>query len=103
MGVTDQQLRDLPNYKTSAAFSDAERAALDMAVAMAQTPANLSDELIERLRRHFSQTQLVELAAAGAWENFRARFNRVFRVESSGFSEGAVCATLSYPQRGESQ
>jgi hypothetical protein len=35
----------------------------------------------------------VELAAAIAWENYRARFNRVFGVRPLGFSgEGAFCA-----------
>jgi hypothetical protein len=40
----------------------------------------------------------VELAASIAWENYRARFNRVFGVRSSGFSEGAFCAL---PERRE--
>jgi hypothetical protein len=33
----------------------------------------------------------VELAAAIAWENYRARFNRVFGVRPVGFSDGAAC------------
>jgi alkylhydroperoxidase family enzyme len=36
------------------------------------------------LRRHFSEEQLIELAASAAQENFRARYNRVFNVESDG-------------------
>ena len=65
---------------------------LDLAVAMAKTPTDVPVELTARLRKHFSEAQLVELAAAIAWEHYRARFNRVFGVQSSGFSEGAVCA-----------
>ena len=34
---------------------------------------------------------MVELTAAIAWENFRARFNRGFGIEAEGFSVGAVC------------
>jgi hypothetical protein len=34
---------------------------------------------------------MVELTAAIAQENFRARFNRPFGVEAAGFSEGAFC------------
>ncbi len=45
-----------------------------------------------RLHEHFDHAQLVELAATIAWEHYRARFNRVFGVRSSGFSEGASCA-----------
>ena len=50
--------------------------------AMADTPSNVSDELYQALRQHFSEEQLIELAASAARENFRARFNRVFNVGS---------------------
>lgn len=90
--MTEQQLLELPRYETSQAFDDRERAVLDLAVAMARTPAEIPSELTERLKKYFDEAQLVELAAAVAWENYRARFNRVFGVQSSGFSEGAFCA-----------
>jgi alkylhydroperoxidase family enzyme len=92
MGLTEQQLLDLGRYEASDAFDDSERAALDLAVAMAKTPTDIPPEIVERLHRHFDQAQLVELAATIAWEHYRARFNRVFGVRSSGFSEGAFCA-----------
>ena len=90
-GVSEAQLLDLPRYATSAAFDPTERLVLDLAVAMAQTPTDVSDELRLRLREHFDEAQLVELAAAIAWEHYRARFNRVFGVPPAGFSEGALC------------
>ena len=90
-GVSGAQLLDLPRYATSAAFDPTERLVLDLAVAMAQTPTDVSDELRHRLREHFDEAQLVELAAAIAWEHYRARFNRVFGVPPAGFSEGAFC------------
>ena len=82
---------DLAKYRESAAFSTLERAVLDYAVALTGTPPDVSDELVELLRRSLSDDQLVELTAAIAWENFRARFNRGFAVEAQGFSEGAFC------------
>ena len=49
--------------------------------------------LLEALRLRFDEAQLVELAAAIAWENYRARFNRVFGVRPVGFcKEGTICA-----------
>jgi hypothetical protein len=92
MGVTEQQLRELGGYEISEAFDHVERAALDLAVAMAKTPTEIPSELSERLRKHFEEAQLVELASTIAWEHYQARFNRVFGVRSSGFSEGAFCA-----------
>jgi alkylhydroperoxidase family enzyme len=67
-----------------ASFSPAELALLRMADAMADTPSNVSDELYAELRRHFSEEQLIELAASAAQENYRARYNRVFDVGSDG-------------------
>jgi len=64
---------------------------LDYSVAMTQTPVEVSDELFAALRQHFNEAQLVELTAAIAWENYRARFNHAFGVEAQGFSEGAYC------------
>ncbi len=65
-------------------FPAEEQALLRMADAMADTPSNVSDELYAELRRHFSEEQLVELAADAGLENFRARSNRVFNVASDG-------------------
>jgi len=65
-------------------FAPPELALLRMADAMADTPSNVSDELYDELRRHYSEEQLIELAASAAQENFRARFNRVFDVGSDG-------------------
>jgi alkylhydroperoxidase family enzyme len=89
--VTEAQILDLARYRDSDAFSALEKAVLDYAVALSQTPATASDALVARLREDLSDQQLVELTAAIAWENFRARFNRGFDVAAQGFSAGAVC------------
>ena len=65
-------------------FEPPDAALLRMADAMADTPANVTDELYAELRRHFSEEQLIEFAATAARENFRARYNRVFDVGSEG-------------------
>lgn len=59
--------------------------ALELAEVMTETPPAISDGLFARLRQQFAPAQLVELTAAIAFENFRARFNRVFEVEPQGF------------------
>ena len=63
-------------------FTDVERLVIELADAMATTPANVSDDLYARLRAHFSEEQLMELAAQIAFENYRSRWNRVFDVGS---------------------
>ena len=53
-------------------FPAAELALLGMADAMADTPAEVGDDLYAELRRHFSEEELMELAASAALENLRA-------------------------------
>lgn len=64
---------------------------IEYAVHTTKTPVEVPDELFGALRRHFSERQIVELTAAIAWENYRARFNHALGIESQGFSEGAYC------------
>lgn len=90
--MTERQLQEMGRYRESSAFSDDERLALDLAVDMTKAPVAIPDELLARLRARFGEAELVELAAAIAWEGYRARFNLVFGVSAVGFSEGAVCA-----------
>ena len=89
--MTEEQFRDIAAFETSDAFDERERLVLRLAVAMARTPARIDDELFLTLRREFSEPQLVELAMAAAWENARARFNRVFGIEAEGFCKGDYC------------
>ena len=58
---------------------------LELADAITATPANVTAELRQRLQKRFTTPQLVELGAAIAWENYRARSNRVFGFGSEGF------------------
>jgi alkylhydroperoxidase family enzyme len=84
-GASHAKIAAVACWRESDLFSPAERAALALAEAMTQTPAEVSDELFAQARQHFTEAQLVELAATAAMENYRARFNRVFAVESQGF------------------
>ncbi len=80
-GIADTKIAALPDFRTSPLFTDAERAALELAEAMTAASVDVPDALFARLRTHYDAPQLVELAATAALENFRARFNRVFQIE----------------------
>ena len=90
-GVTEAQLRALPEHATSTEFSDVEKLVLDFAVGMTRTPVEVPDELFARLREHFDEGQLVELANEIAVENYRARFNWAFGIGSQGFTGEGFC------------
>ncbi len=82
VGITDEQLEDLASFEGSAIFDRREKAALRYAEGMSRTPAEVSDAVFEEIRSLFSIEQVVELTAAIALENFRARFNCAFKIES---------------------
>ena len=90
-GVREEQLKALDSFEGSTALSDLERLALRYAVAMTDTPVEVSGELFDALKQHFNNQQLVELTSCIAWENYRARFDHAFGIESAGFSEDAFC------------
>ena len=75
----------LGDYKKSPLFSERERLALELAERMTYTDQRVDDEFFARLKRRFSDEELVELAAVIALENFRSKFNTVFAVEAHGF------------------
>lgn len=89
--MSEEKLLALPSFRTSDAFSAKEKLVLELADVMSVNPADIDEDLFSALRSLFSDEQIVELASAIAWENYRARFNRVFRAESENFSEGAFC------------
>ena len=93
VGLSDEKLRAvLSDDRTS--FNDTERLVIELADAMTDTPADVSDDLYARLRKQFSEEQLMQLGGQIAFENYRARWNRIFDVESDN---------LYVPQADESQ
>ena len=80
-GLTDDKLSAVLGNDFSI-FNDTERLVIELADAMVTAPSNISDDLYSRLRNQFSEEQLMQLSAQIAFENYRARWNRVFNVES---------------------
>lgn len=91
-GLSDAQLRALPEAHESGLFSDDELLAIDLATAMSSTPAQVGDELMERVLARFGVKGAMELAQLIAWENTRARLNQALDIPPEGFSEGKACA-----------
>ena len=90
-GLTDDELKELVDWRSSELLDEKDKLVLEYADAVSGTPADVSDELFSKLQEHFDEQQLVELTAAIAWENWRARFNWAFGLGKEGYSEGAYC------------
>jgi alkylhydroperoxidase family enzyme len=80
--VTDEELREVPNWQHSLILGERERTAIEYAEEMSKTPVRVSDELFERLKKYFNDEQIVELTASIAYENYRARFNHALNIGS---------------------
>ena len=70
--------------KDLSVFNKTELLVIELADALADTPSNVSEDLYGRLREQFSEEQLLQLGGQIAFENYRARLNRIFDVESDG-------------------
>jgi alkylhydroperoxidase family enzyme len=86
-GLTDEKLSAVLGDDL-APFNDTERLVIELAAALTATPSNVSDELYARLRNQFSEEQLMQLGGQIAFENYRARWNRLFNVESDNLYQG---------------
>ena len=90
-GLSDEKLRAVPGNDLTP-LNDTERLVIELADALTNTPSNVSDELYARLRNQFSEEQLMQLAAQIAFENYRARWNRLFIVESDNLYLGPTAS-----------
>jgi 4-carboxymuconolactone decarboxylase len=95
-GLSDDELLALPRYGQSELFTEREKIALDYAVGVMRTPVEVSDELFDRMKEHFSDEQMVEITALLTVVNLD-RFNAAFGIGSAGFSEGMVCLLPDRP------
>ena len=80
-------MREVAVWQDSKILGERERTAIEYAEEMTKTPVRVPDELFERLKKHFTEDQIVELTASIACENYRARFNRALLIESDNLSE----------------
>ncbi len=77
LGVEDEKLHAVWDYQTSPLFTPAERAALDVAVAAANVPNAVTEEMFTELRKHWTEEQIsaprIRDRARGQCELSRAR------------------------------
>ncbi len=86
-GVDPLKLREITDWQRSTAYDERERAGIRYAVAMTQTPPEVTDDMVADLRRRFSDGELVELTATIALENQRSRTNSALGLTSQGFRD----------------
>jgi hypothetical protein len=73
-GWDEEQMNSAAVGYDSPAFSDDERLLLRYADDLSRTPMDIDISVVRQLRQHFSEDQLLEIAASICQENFKARF-----------------------------
>jgi AhpD family alkylhydroperoxidase len=100
-GEHELRLYHVPIWRESTLFSEKERAALEWTEAVTRiSPDGVSDEVYDRLRAQFSETQISELTFAVGVINLWNRLNISLQTVPGSYDEmlGLTKAGLSYEQ-----
>lgn len=74
-GIADEKLAAVWENKTSPLYTEGERVAIEFAIAAASQPNDVSDELFDRMKQHWSEGEIVEITSLVAYFGFMNRFN----------------------------
>ena len=75
IGVPDEKIQALWSFETSDLFTDAERAALRLALAAGASPNATEPENFIEMREHFSEMQIIEILAVISVGGYLNRWN----------------------------
>ena len=74
-GSHEDKLNNIWDYKTYPAFSEAERAVFDFAIAAASVPNGVTEGVARRLKSHWADEDIVEIMAVISLFGFLNRWN----------------------------
>ena len=80
-GWSEEQISDLANFRNGNDFTDAEKAALELAERTTLDPNGVDETFWSELRKHFDEGEIVELLAAIGLFNYFNRFNSALHME----------------------
>jgi alkylhydroperoxidase family enzyme len=96
--IGEARLASLWDYGSSPLFTAAEKAAMDFASAAASVPNAVTDDVMEQLRQHWDDGQVVEIMAVIALFGFLNRWNDSMATPLE--DAPAACANEILGQRG---
>jgi len=74
-GASQEKINNIWEYKTHSSFNEAERAALDFAVAAASIPNGVDQQISDNLNAHWDEGEVVEILGVIALFGFLNRWN----------------------------
>ena len=86
VGIPEVKLAALGAYRESPWFSEREVAALEYAEQIVRDDREVTDECFRRLRRHFSEPEMVELTFIVGYQTFASKFAKALKLAPQGFA-----------------
>jgi alkylhydroperoxidase family enzyme len=75
LGYDDKKLEAVWEFRTNPLFTDAERVALEVAIAGAAQPNAVTDDMFAELKKHWNEGQIVEIVGVVSMFGFMNRWN----------------------------
>jgi alkylhydroperoxidase family enzyme len=86
LGVPADKLADLLDYRDNPRFSAREQAALEFCERTTCDDLEITEECLARVREHFTEPEMVELAFIAGFQIFASKFAKAFRIAPQGFA-----------------
>lgn len=86
-GASEEKIQRLVNWQDEDIFSPKERLALEFAEVMTITDKRVDQDLIDRLRAHYDDDAMSELAGLIAFQNLSSKFNAGLDMPTQGFCQ----------------
>jgi alkylhydroperoxidase family enzyme len=80
-GWSEEQLTDLANFRNRSDFTDAEKAAIELAERTTRDSNTVDDAFWNELRQYYDEGEIIELLAAIGLFNYFNRFNNALHME----------------------
>jgi alkylhydroperoxidase family enzyme len=81
LGWSEDQLNNLANFRERSDFTEAEKAALDLAERATRDSNSVDDVFWKELRQYYDEGEIIELLAAIGLFNYFNRFNNALHME----------------------
>jgi alkylhydroperoxidase family enzyme len=86
VGVPAEKLAEVVDFRGNPRFSAREQVALEFCERTTRDDLEMTDECLARVREHFTEPEVVELAFIAGYQIFASKFAKAFRLAPQGFS-----------------
>jgi alkylhydroperoxidase family enzyme len=97
-GISQEKLDDIWEYKTSQYYNDAEKSAINLAIASASIPNEVNENIINDVLKYWTEIELIELISAIALYGFLERWNSSLATQLE--DSPTILATKLFDQHG---